>query len=269
MSVPAPSHTRPSAVATRPPAWMILPSHLSLPVFSNTGRTKLIGHVDGRVGLPGLQHRVHGASHGRVEQGGDPAPVHGAERVVEALRRRGLEHDAAALDLDDPDVGFHREGRRRLRAVAQALEKSEPRNPGCDLSGNDTDLDGRIRCAHRSHPLAGSRSAVSCICRYVACPIRSIRPISRARDRARRSAPRPPIRRAPPRRGAGPAPMPAWQSSKAARPLAVRCRQRERLSWRSAFIATNPCRSSGRRFRVSVVGSMISFSASAPMPMPS
>ena len=126
MRVPASSHTRPSAVAMRPPAWMILPSHLSLPVFSNTGSHEIDGHVDRRVGLPGLQHRVHGASHRRIEQGGNPAAVHRAQRIVEARRRRGLEHDPAALDLDDPDIGLHRERRRRLRAVPEALRNLAP-----------------------------------------------------------------------------------------------------------------------------------------------
>ena len=50
MSVPASSHTRPSAVAMRPPAWMILPSQPELAGLLEHGSHEADRHVDRRVG---------------------------------------------------------------------------------------------------------------------------------------------------------------------------------------------------------------------------
>ena len=64
-------------------------------------------------------------------------------------------------------------------------EESEPRHPGCDLSGNDADLNGRMRCAHGFHPLLGAGSHF--FLHMQACGLPDpLMPISRGRDRARR-----------------------------------------------------------------------------------
>src|SRR6516162_6397768 len=64
---------------------------------------KVDRHVDRRVGLPCQQYRVHRASHRRIKKRGDPAAMHGAERIVEALRWRGFEHHAPAFSLNYPN----------------------------------------------------------------------------------------------------------------------------------------------------------------------
>src|SRR4029450_7240892 len=62
------------------------------------------GHIHRRVSLPGRQNGMHGAPPRQIRERRAPAAMHGAERMVETLRRRSCEEDAPQLGLDDPDI---------------------------------------------------------------------------------------------------------------------------------------------------------------------
>jgi hypothetical protein len=63
-------------------------------------------------------------------------PACRAERIMRSLRRSGLEHDAAAIGLDDPDVGFHFQRWCRECLVPQTLEEVQTSNAGHDFPGD-------------------------------------------------------------------------------------------------------------------------------------
>jgi hypothetical protein len=101
---------------------MRLPTWMTLPIARTSGTR--VGHgahvvhlqLGGGVGLAGGQRGVHRAADARVEQRGDPAAVHGAERVVVAQPRRPW--NTARPGVVSMQREVERVGDRRVRQLA-------------------------------------------------------------------------------------------------------------------------------------------------------
>ena len=102
-----------SAVATREPGCTMLPSARRMPEASVTGMDEARLQLDRDRRDAGVELRVHGAAHHRVEHGRENPAVHGAERVVVLLARLVREDDPAGRD-----VGRVRSRRGRRPAAA-------------------------------------------------------------------------------------------------------------------------------------------------------
>jgi hypothetical protein len=74
------------------------------PAAVRCGAHDVDAQLGGGVALVGLQRRVHRAAQRRIEQGGIPAAMHRAQRVVVHQLRHALEHGPALLDLHQPVV---------------------------------------------------------------------------------------------------------------------------------------------------------------------
>jgi hypothetical protein len=78
------------------------------------------------VAAPRRHHGVHRAAQRRVEQGGEPAAMHRAQRVEVRQLRVALEHRKPFLDVDHREVQRLCDMRVRQLAAQQALHDFQP-----------------------------------------------------------------------------------------------------------------------------------------------